>query len=92
MIGPVLQEILIGIRRKEQACWVASQLEGTQWIDLDRNDWILATDLGREMLQRGHVLPDADLQIAAAALKGDFALWTTDRHFDLLPDLRRYKP
>lgn len=38
IVGPILQEILIGIRRKEQADWIASQLEGVHWIDLIRED------------------------------------------------------
>jgi len=92
MVGPILQEILIGIRRKEQADWIASQLEGVNWIHLQREDWINAAHLGRELAKDAKRLPAADLQIAAVALRTGCKVYSTDPHFDSFPDLSRYEP
>ncbi len=92
IIGPILQEILVGIRRTEQARWIASQLEGVKWIELSRKDFILASDLGRKLARDKHVLPAADLQIASVVINSGLSLWTTDPHFDLIPNLLRFDP
>jgi predicted nucleic acid-binding protein len=46
--------------------------------------------LGRELAARGHQLPLSDLVLVAFALDRDYAVWTSDPHFDLIPDLKRY--
>ena len=90
LVGSILQEILVGIHRKEQALWVASQLEGLNWVDLSRADWIEASNLGRVLIKQEKILPPADLQIAAVALRLGCEVYSTDPHFDLIPDLRRF--
>jgi len=92
IVGPVLQEILVGIRRKEQAGWVASQLDGCRWLNIEKMDWVLAADLGREVLKNGDALPAADLQIAAIAIRMDYSVWSTDPHFDKIDGLQRFEP
>lgn len=90
LIGPILAEVLLGFRRDEHADWVASVLRGLRWIDIAWDDWRSAARLGRELAAKGHVLPLSDLVIAAVALARDQALFSTDPHFDLIPNLRRY--
>jgi predicted nucleic acid-binding protein len=92
LIGPVLGEILLGFRRKDQADWVASRLRLAHYIEPNWNDWRAAADLGRELASNGHKLPLTDLILAAITKGCDAWIYTTDPHFDLIPDLKRYSP
>lgn len=89
LVGPIVTEILLGFRRDEQADWVAAELRGIHHVALSWDDWRAAAQLGRALRAGGHVLPQTDLVIAAVALKNDWRVWTTDPHFDHIPQLRR---
>jgi predicted nucleic acid-binding protein len=92
LTGPILGEVLLGFRRKDQADWVASRLRLTHYLETEWNDWRIAAEVGRTLAAKGHRLPLTDLVSAVAAKRCDCWLYTTDPHFDLIPDLKRYWP
>ncbi len=92
LIGPILAEILCGFPRDAQADWVASALRGLHYLDLTWNDWRAAARLSRQLAARGHQLPLGDLALASVALQRDCAVYTSDPHFDLIPNLKRHQP
>ena len=92
LIGPILGEVLLGFRRKDQADWVASRLSLTHFSDVEWVDWRAAAELGRNLAAGGNKLPMTDLVIAIVAKRYDAWVYTTDPHFDLIPDLKRYLP
>jgi predicted nucleic acid-binding protein len=92
LIGPILAEILCGFRRAEQANWAASFLRGMHWLDPNWVDWKRASELHRDLKIRGHDVPLTDLVAAAVALRIDAEVYTVDPHFDLLPNVKRYRP
>jgi predicted nucleic acid-binding protein len=92
LIGPVLTEILLGFRRDEQADWIASELRGLQYLQVTWDEWRAAAKLGRTLIATGHHLPQTDLLLASVALGRDLELYTTDPHFELIPNVRRFSP
>jgi predicted nucleic acid-binding protein len=90
LIGPIVAEILCGFRHDAQADWVASVLRGVRYLELSWNDWRAAAQLSRQLAAQGHQLPLSDLALAAVARHRDCWIYTTDPHFDLLPQVRRY--
>lgn len=90
LIGPVLAEVLIDFRRDEHADWVASILRGLHFLEPFWDEWRTAAQLGRRSMASGHILPQSDLILAAVALHRDCAVYTTDPHFDLIADLKRF--
>ena len=90
LIGPIATEILQGIRREAQADYVASQLRGLRWLEIIWEDWIEAARLGRRLASSGHQLPLSDLVLAAVSLRLDAEIYSTDPHFDLLGELKRF--
>jgi predicted nucleic acid-binding protein len=55
------------------------------------NDWIEAARLGRRLAAVGHRLPLSDLVLAAVSLRLDAEIYSTDPHFDLISELRRFR-
>ncbi|HXG10552.1 MAG TPA: PIN domain-containing protein [Gemmataceae bacterium] len=92
LIGPILTEVLLGFRRDERADWVASLLRGLHFLEVTWDEWRAAARLGRRLMAAGHLLPLSDLMLAAVALERDLGVYSTDPHFDLIPELKRYSP
>lgn len=92
LVGPILAEVLLGIRRREQADWVASRLKLTHYLAAEWDDWRFAAELGRELAAVGHQVPLSDLLLAVIARDRDASVYSTDPHFDLIPDLKRFWP
>ncbi|HEY7309536.1 MAG TPA: PIN domain-containing protein [Gemmataceae bacterium] len=92
LLGPILAEVLVGFRRKDQADWVASRLKLTHYVEAVWDDWRAAADLGRGLAAKGNKLPLTDLLVAVIAGRCRAWVYTTDPHFDLIPDLKRFRP
>lgn len=92
LVGPIVAEVLIGFRRQEHADWVASRLRAAHYVDLRWDDWLRASQLGRNLVAKDHRIPLTDLVIMAVSRRLDISVYSTDPHFDLVPDLNRYWP
>ena len=92
LVGPIVAEVLVGFRRKDQADWVASRLRLAHYVEAGWEDWRAAADLGRDLAARGDKLPLTDVLVAVVAKRSIARVYTTDPHFDSIPDLRRYRP
>jgi hypothetical protein len=59
------------------------------YVDAGWEDWRAAADLGRELAGKGHKLPVTDLVVAAVAQRCAAWVYSTDPHFDVIPNLKR---
>ena len=71
---------------------IASRLKLAHYVEPTWNDLRVAADLGRELASRGHRLPVSDLVIGTIAKRLGAFVYTTDPHFDLIVDLKRFHP
>jgi len=92
LIGPILTEVLLGFRRKDQADWVGSRLLASHYVELTQSDWRSAADLGRSLAAKGQKLPLTDLVVAVVAQRLSASVYSTDPHFDAITNLGRYQP
>lgn len=92
LIGPVLTELLRGIKKQAEADWVSSVMLGTRFETLNWRDWLEAATLGRNLAARGHRdIPVTDLAIAATSLDRGWLVFSDDPHFDLVEGLLRFR-
>jgi predicted nucleic acid-binding protein len=91
VIGPIVAEILQGISREAQADYVASVLRGVRYENTVWEDWLAAARLGRRFAATRQQLPLSDLVLAAVSLRTGAELYSTDPHFDLVPELKRFR-
>jgi predicted nucleic acid-binding protein len=92
LVGPIIAEVLMGFKRKDQADWIASRLKMAHYVEAGWDDWRETADLGREFSAKGNKLPLTDLLVATSARRRNASVYTTDPHFDLIPDLKRFWP
>ena len=91
LIGPIVTEILQGIPREAQADHVASLLRGVRSLEMIWDDWPGAARLGRRLAPSGHRLPLSDLILAAVSLRLEAEIYSSDPHFDLVSELKRFR-
>lgn len=91
-MGPILTEVLLGFRRKNQADWIASRLRLSHYVEAGWSDWRAAADMGRKLAEKGHAIPLTDLLVAAVAKRLEVSIYSTDPDFDVIPEVKRYWP
>jgi predicted nucleic acid-binding protein len=87
--GPVELELRRGLRRHE-ANTVLSVWHALPEVPVEAIDFRSAGDLLRELAESGTTLPSLDGLIAATALRHELPILALDRHFELIPGLRRW--
>jgi predicted nucleic acid-binding protein len=92
LLGPIVADILLDFRRKDQADWVTSRLKLAHYVEAGWDDWRAAAELGRDLAAKGNKLPLTDLLVAVVAARCHAWIYTTDPHFDLITDLKRFSP
>ncbi|MDP8256650.1 MAG: PIN domain-containing protein [Candidatus Alcyoniella australis] len=88
--GVVEMELLHGLRPRERKT-LLPLFEALPYVQLDREDWRSVGKLRGELRAKGKIIPATDALIAALCLRLGVQLLSLDKHFDRLPQLRRYK-
>lgn len=90
--GPILFELLQGIKSSEEKDQVKEALLSLQYLELTPRDWEGAALLSRELRAKGITIPMTDLLIAQLARTRNLEVISFDLHFDQVPELIHRKP
>ncbi len=83
MIGPVRQEILLGIRSRSQFIKLRKHLEGFPDLPILTEDYTTAAQFFNHCRSKGIQGSNTDFLICAVAVRNKFSIYTTDKDFDL---------
>jgi len=83
MIGPVRQEILSGIRRESQFNKLKAHLENFPDLSIITEDYVAAAKFFNLCRAKGVQGSNTDFLICAVAVRNKFAIYSTDKDFDL---------
>jgi predicted nucleic acid-binding protein len=90
--GEILEGIYYGSAPEEHERDFRTLLQGVDRVPLSDSIFERFARLRGQLRQRGRLIGDLDLLIAATALEHDLVLVTRNRrHFDRIPDLRLYE-
>jgi predicted nucleic acid-binding protein len=81
LLGPILQELLDGLRSAKQFTRLLSVLEPFPMATLDRGTFVLAARMRNECRNNGIQAGPTDFLIAAACVESGWPLLTADRDF-----------
>ena len=88
-----LGEYIYGIRqsrnRERYERWLAKSIRSYRILFVDEETAVFYATLRGELKKAGTPIPGNDVWIAALARQHDLAVLSRDRHFDLVPGLRR---
>jgi tRNA(fMet)-specific endonuclease VapC len=89
--GVVLYEVLQGIKSENEKSKLRSMLTDLPYIEMRKATWERAAEFAILAKKNGLTLPLSDIFIAAIALENDLSIYTLDKHFEQVPNLKLYK-
>ena len=85
VIRLVVHEVTVGIRDVRASDGAKRRMERYGLTEMSADDWQAAINAYRLAVDAsGTHLPTTDVLLAAVAARSDWAVWSDDRHFDLL--------
>ena len=90
--GPVVMEYLRGAQSDDEFEFLAERMSAIDFLEVDQQTWVLAGRLSRRYMRAGEMMSDLDTVIAATAIRHGVPLFTLDRGFDRIPELKLYQP
>jgi predicted nucleic acid-binding protein len=85
--GPVLFELLQGIRSPEERGQVKEALLSVNFLEINPEGWEAASLISRELRSQGITIPLTDLLLAQLAKAHDLEIISLDPHFDQIPGI-----
>lgn len=82
IIGPIRQELLSGIKEKQQFTLLKNQLSAFPDVVLSQNDFELASEYFNTCRKKGVQGSNTDFLICAASSNHDFSIYTNDKDFN----------
>lgn len=82
MLGPILQELLDGLRSAQQSARLLSVLKPIPLAPLRRQTYVLAAQMRNDCRKKGIQAGPTDFLIAAACVESGYPLLTADQDFD----------
>ena len=89
--GPVLYELLQGVRLPEEKKQVKEALLSTNYLEITSNDWEEAALLSSTLRAQGITLPMTDILIGHLAKARNLEVISLDPHFDQIPGIKHRK-
>ncbi len=90
--GPVVMEYLRGARSDDEFEFLTERITAIDFLEVDQQTWIWAGRLSRRYMGAGEKMSDLDAVIAATAIRHDVPLFTLDRGFERISELKLYQP
>ncbi len=90
--GPVIMEFIRGARSQEQIDRFTRTVVAIDFLEMDQAVWVVAGRLGIQLKLSGLGLPASDVIVAATAIRHNVPLYTLDKGFNRIPDLKLYEP
>ena len=89
--GPVLYELLQGVRLREEKKQVKEALLSTNYLEITSNDWEEAALLSSTLRAQEITLPMTDILIGHLAKARNLEVISFDPHFDQIPGIKHRK-
>jgi predicted nucleic acid-binding protein len=89
--GPILYELLQGVKLSEERKQVKEALLSTNYLEITSNDWEEAALLSSTLRAQGITLPMTDILIGQLAKARNLEVISFDPHFDHIPGIKHRK-
>jgi len=89
--GIVLFELIKGVKSEAEKITTMDTLLSLEYIEMSPLLWKNAGEIAASLKKEGKNLPMSDIFIAALAIKHNLQIFTLDKHFELIPEVRMYK-
>ena len=88
--GIILAELLQGIKTSKEQDIVINIFDTLEYIEITKKLWIESGNLASKLRSRGKTIPLSDIAIACCAREHQLHIFTIDKHFQDIPDIKLY--
>ncbi|HHV82890.1 MAG TPA: PIN domain-containing protein [Tepidanaerobacter syntrophicus] len=89
--GPIIAELIQGIKNKKQAEELLASLKALPYVDIRKSDWSDIGFFSLELRKKGIAIPFTDAVITCMAIKNHLCIYSLDKHFDLIDGLVKFQ-
>ena len=89
--GIIMFEVLQGIKLEGEKNKILGVLAGLPYVEMTKKLWQTAAELSIALKKNGVNVPLSDIFIAAIAVENGLSIYTLDKHFEQIPNLKLYK-
>ncbi len=89
--GPVVVEYVRGARSSQQVEFLTQSVLSIHYLDTDRQVWVIAARISNRLMRSGNRISVPDAAIAATAIRHDVPLYTLDKGFNRISELKLYE-
>jgi len=89
--GIVLLELIQGVRSEDEKNKIIDALSGFKYVEMSKSLWQRAGELLASLEKKGFNLPLSDILVSTIALERNLRVFTFDKHFAHIPDLKLHK-
>ncbi len=89
--GPIIAELIQGVKNKKQAEELLASLKALPYVDIRKSDWSDIGFFSLELRKKGIVIPFTNTVIACMAIKNHLCVYSLDKHFDLIDGLVKFQ-
>jgi tRNA(fMet)-specific endonuclease VapC len=91
IIGPVVAELLQGVRTPRERETISKLIGAIPFFDCEMKDWADAGCISSSLRKSGISIPLIDLVIYSVAKNNNALIYTKDKHFNLIPDVKLFQ-
>jgi predicted nucleic acid-binding protein len=84
--GPIITELIQGLKTEKEKDRFTMCINTLPKLQIDDDDWVNAGNTGNSLRKKGVTVPLPDLIIFSIAKKNNCALFTLDRHFQIIKE------
>ncbi len=89
--GPIMAELIHGVKNKKQAEELLASLKALPYVDIRKSDWSDIGFFSLELRKKGIAIPFTNAVIACMAIKNHLCVYSLDKHFDLIDGLVKFQ-
>jgi predicted nucleic acid-binding protein len=89
--GIVIFELLQGIKSDSEKKAVLEILSAISYIEMSPFLWQKSAAISLSLKEKGITLPLSDIFIASIAIENNISIFTLDKHFEQIPEVKIYK-
>ena len=90
--GIVIFELLQGIKSDKEKSIILNAISELPYIEMNKALWEKSATLSSTLRKKGIVIPLSDILITAISLEYDLSIFTLDKHFENIPNIKLYRP
>lgn len=89
--GCILSELIQGIQSETEKNRIVEALSDLNYIEMSKHLWQSSGEISAFIKKKGFSIPLSDIMIAAIAIEYNLHIFTLDKHFDSIPNVKIYE-